>query len=188
MKEYDKYNCELLFSGEYLNRIRNGYGEEYRLICDKNEDKCDNISRKNSKLMKIFEGEYVNGERKKGKEYNNCGKIVYDGEYLHGKRNGKGKAYDKNGNMVYEGEFLNGMKHGKGIEYNRYDSVYEGEFLFGKKNGKGKEYDYDNYNKFKHNFGERLTDLMFEGEFFNDFRLKGKEYYDNGKLKYEGEY
>ena len=47
VKEYDKYNCELLFSGEYSNGKRNGYGEEYRLICDKNEDKCDNISRKN---------------------------------------------------------------------------------------------------------------------------------------------
>ena len=29
---------------------------------------------------------------------------------------------------------------------------------------------------------------MFEGEYFNDFRIRGKEYYKNGKLKFEGEY
>ena len=29
---------------------------------------------------------------------------------------------------------------------------------------------------------------MFEGEYYNNYRIRGKEYYKNGKLKYEGEY
>ena len=33
--------------------------------------------------------------------------ILYEGEYLNGKRNGKGKQYYPNGNLKFEGEFLN---------------------------------------------------------------------------------
>ena len=31
IKEYDKYNKELLFSGKYVNGKRNGFGEEYKI-------------------------------------------------------------------------------------------------------------------------------------------------------------
>ena len=40
--------------------------------------------------------------------YNN--KILYEGEYLDGKRNGKGKEYDFNGKLIYDGEFVNGKR------------------------------------------------------------------------------
>ena len=34
-----------------------------------------------------------------------------------------------------------------------------------------------------------MGNLIFEGEYINGFRNgKGREYYYNGKLKYEGEY
>ena len=39
------------------------------------------------------------------------------GEYLNGKLwNGKGVEYDKN-IIIFEGEYLNGKRHGKGKEY-----------------------------------------------------------------------
>jgi len=40
-------------------------------------------------------------EKKKGiaKEYNNNGNIIFEGEYLSGKRNGKGKEYNYNGKL-----------------------------------------------------------------------------------------
>ena len=80
--------------------------------------------------------------------------------------------------LKYEGEFLNGKKHGKGIEYEKYSEIkYEGEYLNGKKKGKGKEY-----------FNRYFPQLIFEGEYFNNYRYKGKEYYKNGILKFEGEY
>ena len=38
------------------------------------------------------------------KEYNiNNDKLIFEGEYLNGKRNGKGKEYDKDGKLKFEG-------------------------------------------------------------------------------------
>ena len=76
------------------------------------------------------------------------------------------------------------MKHGKGIEYNDLEKTFEGEFLNGKKNGQGKEYYYFSYNRLLIS----QTQLKFEGEYLNNWKIKGKEYYKNGKLKFEGEY
>ena len=38
------------------------------------------------------------------KEYNDNGKLIFEGEYLNGKRNGKGKEYNKYGKLIFEGE------------------------------------------------------------------------------------
>ena len=59
----------------------------------------------------IFEGDYVLKRRKgKGKEFKD-GKVIFEGEYLNDKRwNGKGKEFDKNGNLIFEGEYYNGVK------------------------------------------------------------------------------
>ena len=88
MKEYNSFNDELLFEGEYLNGKKNGKGKEYFY----NE--------------LIFEGEYKNGKRNgKGKEYN-YGRLKYEGNYLNGKRNGKGKEYNNKEEIIFEGEYL----------------------------------------------------------------------------------
>ena len=43
------------------------------------------------------------------KEYHNDEKLIFEGEYLNGKRNGKGKEYYWNkDNLKFEGEYLNG--------------------------------------------------------------------------------
>ena len=173
IEKEEKYEDDkLIFEGEYLNGKRNGKGKEYD----------------RSKL--IFEGEYLNDERWKGNLYDENGDIIYElnkenvivkeydifgallfkGEYLNGKRNGKGKEY-YNGKLIFEGEYLNGRRwEGKGYD-NLKNIIYE------LKNGKGlvKEYDY-------------LGKLKFEGEYLNGLKNgKGKEYY-NGKLEFEGEY
>ena len=61
----------------------------------------------------------MNGERKEGKEYNYDEKLVYEGEYLNGQRNGKGKIYNNDSELIYEGEIKNGKRHGKGEGYYR---------------------------------------------------------------------
>ena len=81
-------------------------------------------------------------KNRKGKEYcltNN--ELIFEGEYLNGKRNGKGKEYFYDGKLLFEGEYLNGKRNGKGKEYNIFSGnlVYEGEYLNGKRNGKGKD-------------------------------------------------
>ena len=37
--------------------------------------------------------------------------MVFEGEYLNGKKNGKGKEYYYNGNLKFEGKYLNGERN-----------------------------------------------------------------------------
>ena len=124
LKEYDKYNGELLFEGNYSNGKRNGKGKEYKSFPKEKSDYNNYYYYHPSskyELITIFDGEYLNGERKQGKEYDYEGNLIYEGEYLN------------------EGELKNGIKNGKGIEYDSYHDIkYEGEFLNGKKKWKRK--------------------------------------------------
>ena len=103
-KEYNAYNDELLFDGEYLNGMRNGYGREYRI---KNEYLNDI-----NKGMYIFENQYLKSQIENKNEEVKTNILVFEGEYLNGKRNenGKGKEYDYIGNIIFEGEYRNGKK------------------------------------------------------------------------------
>ena len=166
---------------------------------------------------KLFKSEYIIYESKeKSKIYNSYNdELIYKGEILKGKKNGKGKEFYKNGLIKYEGEYLNGkkwnvniydiegnlkytLKNGAGIieEYNNDGYlIFNGEYLNGERKGKGREYNY---------FG-RIT---FDGEYYNGKRWNGigyndkydivyelkngngyiKEYSAFGELKFEGEY
>ena len=86
-----------------------------------------------NKNILIFEGEYLDGKRNgKGKKYYDDGKLMFEGEYLDGKRNGKGKEYYKNGQLKFEGEYLKGKKW-NGIRYNKNGiKEFEIENGFGK--------------------------------------------------------
>ena len=52
------------------------------------------------------------------------------------------------------------------------------KYLDGKRNGKGKEY-------WKDSNGKREEIIRFKGEYFHG---KGKEYYFDGKLMFEGDF
>ena len=126
---------------------------------------------------KLFTGKYIIYESNKiGKEYNGYDdRLIFEGEYLNGKKNGKGKEYNFISSVLaFVGQYLNNKKR-IGTVYNEY-----GGFMYELKNninGKGKEYDdYDGK-------------LIFESEYLNGEKNgKGKEYYANGNLKFEGEY
>ena len=87
-KEYNAYNDQILYEGEFSKGKRNGKGKEY-----------------NEKGIFIFEGEYLNGEKiGKSKEYDD-GKLIFEfeGEYLNEIIwNGIGKEYDINGKLRFE--------------------------------------------------------------------------------------
>ena len=69
----------------------------------------------------IFEGEYLNGKRNgKGKGYFQR-KLEFEGEYYNGKR-WNGKGYHKNGNIKYE------VKDGKRIVIDKNYIYDDGEF------------------------------------------------------------
>ena len=131
---YEEY---LIYIGEFKNGKLNGEVKEYHI---------------DSNLK--FEGMYLYGKKRKGKEYFN-GYLEYEGEYLYDKK-WDGKGYDKNGNIIYE--LNNG--NGKVKEYNNGKLEYEGEYLNGKKNGKGKKYS--------------ILDgkLEYEGEYLNGKKME----------------
>jgi len=116
--EYNNYNGDLLFEGEYLNGKKQGYGKEY----------CKGIIN--------FEGEFLNGKKSWNgyvKKYNDYGKLIFEGEYLNGKINGKVKEYNFIGEIIFEGEYLNGKKwNGKEIIEKENNIMCENEYLNGK--------------------------------------------------------
>ena len=130
-KIYDSYG-RLIYEGELLKGKKNGIGKEY-------------VS-EGTKSKLIFEGEYLNGERRKGKEYDDYnGKLIFEGEYLNGERR-KGKEYTNDGELIFEGDYLNDFKiidkndqyqkfkGGLIYKYNlRGDLLFEGQYLDGKK-------------------------------------------------------
>ena len=106
------------------------------------------------------------------KEYSKRGKLIFEGEYLNGEKNGKGKEYYPDGILKFEGEFLYDCKL-KGKDFIRGKLEFEGEYLFGKKwNGTG----YDQYGniayKLKNGNGNikeynYKDELIFEGKYLN---------------------
>ena len=63
----------------------------------------------------------------KEKIYNYSGNLIFDGEYLNGKKR-KGKEY-KGDLLIFEDEYLNGVKwKGKGKEYIFGEVIFEGEY------------------------------------------------------------
>ena len=136
-KEYDEYNGKLKFEGEYLNNkewIGTGYDENGNIKYKLNNDKNGNVKEYDEGEL-VFEGQYINGKRHgKGKEYNYQGYLLFEGEYLNGKRNGKGKEYYWNsGKLEFEGGYLNDNDNkwnGKGYDF-------FGNILYELKDGKG---------------------------------------------------
>ena len=124
------------------------------------------------------------------------GKLLFEGSYLKGERNGKWKTYNKDGKVEYEKEYINGkiwkiikydgnnnivneLCEGKGIIKHYNDEgkiVSECEYLNGEKNGKEKEYFNDGNLKYEVNY--------FKG------KKSGKEkiFDENGQLIIEKEY
>ena len=122
---------------------------------------------------KSISGKIIIGERNgNGIEYklgiNNT--IIFNGEYLNGKKNGKGKEYYENKKIKFEGEYLNGYKI-QGTGHNeKCDVIFELD-----KNGKGKEY----YSNVK---------IKFEGEYIYEKKWNGKGYNKNGNVEFKIKY
>ena len=73
----------------------------------------------------MFEGEYKNGKKWKGKEYNSKGKLLFKGKYSNGEKQ-KGKEYDSEGTLIFKDEYLDGKKwNGKVKEYNDDKLIFD---------------------------------------------------------------
>ena len=75
-----------------------------------------------------------------GKLYNEEERLIYEGEYRNGLRNGEGKYYYDKG-LKYEGQFVNGLREGHGVFYWEDGTRWEGPFKNNEMEGEGKYYD-----------------------------------------------
>ena len=134
LKNYNDLNGKLLNEKEYVNGIlykgkEYNYDGELRFECEY----LYNSIRKgrdyiNGRLE--YEGEYLFNRKYNGNGYDEKGNIIY--ELNNG--NGKVKEYDAYCRLIFEGEYLNGKRwNGKIKEYDNNDNlIFEGEYLNGK--------------------------------------------------------
>ena len=76
----------------------------------------------------------------RGRVFDKKGKLIFDGEYKDGKREGKGVYYYEGGEK-YEGPFVNGLREGKGIFTWKDGARWEGPFRNDNLNGEGTFFD-----------------------------------------------
>ena len=74
-----------------------------------------------------------NKKLQKENDINIINYIYFSKRYLIIEPNGKGKEYDGySDNLLFEGEYLNGKRNGKGIEFNiKGDIIFKGKYLNG---------------------------------------------------------
>ena len=158
------FNIIILF--QYIN-------DKKKLLLIKYNKYLQNILHIKIINYKIMSKRYIIYETyRKGREYNSYNDaLIYEGEYIKGKRSGLGKEFyfDK---VIFEGEYLNGKRNGKGTEYYNNGLIkFDGEYLYGKKwNGNGYDINHDKIYELKNGNG-----LI-------------KEYSMNGNLILKGQY
>ena len=140
--------------------------------------------------IKVFKGHYKNGKKNgKGKEYYTNKKKKFEGDYFNGIKI-SGTGYDKFGNVIYK------IENKKVIEkYKNGKPVFKGEYLNWKKyNGIGYDINGNKVYEIKKGKGkvkEFFDDgvLKFEGEYCNGERNgQGKRYDYEGEILFEGIY
>ena len=84
---------------------------------------------------KVYEGEYLNDNQGRypangsGRAFRN-GSLIYNGEWVRGRRQGHGCSYHENHTLKYEGEWQNDMANGVGKYFDKEGMlVLEGEFV-----------------------------------------------------------
>ena len=124
-------NNNSIYNGDFLNGKKHGKGKiEIDIIKNKNSNNNNNYNNENKIEKKIYEGDwendFINGN---GIEIiqNENGKIIYNGQFIKGKKNGKGKLILSNGSEYY-GDFKNDLLEGNGIFKWNDNKYYNGEW------------------------------------------------------------
>ena len=132
-------------------------------------------SSKNSKINKIREENKATKVCIKGILYDKkTNKIIYEGDLVDGKCEGKGKYIFENGDY-YIGNFSNGVREGLGNQYYKNNELqYEGKWKSDMRNGHGLYY-YEN--------GDYFIGFWRDNKKFG----KGELYDKNGQIIKEGD-
>ena len=197
VNESDNYGV-VFYEGEYKNGERNGKGREYfnsfLIFEGKYKDGKEwtgmGYRGSNQPIFKLDNGE---GNDIFKHKYNEVFIYEYFVNYSNGEFNGLGEERCGQTNIIYEGQFLNGKKSGKGKEYYDEQLIFDGEYLFGQRK-KGIEY----VKGIKEDEGEYLLNKKWNGVGYDEnenisYQIKNgngkvKEYFPNRNIMYEGEY
>ncbi|WKY45786.1 hypothetical protein Q5O14_06720 [Eubacteriaceae bacterium ES2] len=142
-------------------------------------------------LLKTKDG-YIKGQLLdsglvKGQQYSGK-QLVAEGYFLNSIQTGQGKMFYHNGRIRYDGHFEKGEPSGEGKLYEEDGRLkYSGNFINGYAAGRGKIFDDKGHLKIEGQF-KRVSG--FE-QFAKDPSLPYghcREYYSNGKIKYDGEF
>lgn len=148
---------------------------------------------------------YIIDSATEGKLYYPDGTLMYKGQLVKGKMNGKGKLYSEDGTLWYDAEFVNNEVTGLGTIYFGRSAVSNmpgedimiGGFLNGLPHGHAKYYygdgslAYDGqFENGDRTFGKQYDKgiLVYEGQWKNKMYHGNGKYYKNGFLYYEGEF
>ena len=92
------------------------------------------LSDKVQYFVGYFKNDLQNG---KGMQYDSKkNKVIYEGNFKNGVRDGEGKMFFQNGDS-YEGNFVNDVRQGHGVYHFKSGATWEGEFTEDKMNGEG---------------------------------------------------
>jgi antitoxin component YwqK of YwqJK toxin-antitoxin module len=191
--------------GQFTNGLPNGEIRKYDdsgLLKYEGQEVFGNLTGKGKLYIQgrpIYEGGMKDGTFNDHGKYYAGGKLKYEGGFVEGWKEGFGKEYDNNGDLLREGEYKQGNREGKGIDY--YVSgakSYEGSFVENTRNGAGKAY-YEN-GKLKAE-GQYQHHLLVSGTYYyengeryeGDFLYglphgQGTLYDKNGTVKYQGKF
>ena len=101
--ELQKKGLDYKDNMKYFHKIIKDMQNQINALNERIKKLENNVKEYNDKGKLIFDGEYKDGKKYKGKEYNDEGKLIFDGEYKEGKKY-KGKEYE-NGFLTFDGEY-----------------------------------------------------------------------------------
>ena len=117
--------------------------------------------------------------------YSTENKTKYDGQFKYNKFNGRGKLTYEKEKIIYEGDFINGLKEGKGIIIFGNNAKYEGDFKNDCFWGEG-IFDWGDGRKYSGGWKKNLMDGT--GEFIYDSKNRYKGEYKENKKHGKGTY
>ena len=114
IKLKNKISLKNIKADYFIQKLFSFLDEEIKLKSLKYNRSLQKKADINLTNYKLFSGKYIVYESNgKAKEYTSSNDdLIFFGEYLNGKRNGRGREYENNSDIIFEGEYLNGKRNG----------------------------------------------------------------------------
>ncbi len=157
---------DFIYCGTWTNGSPNGQG---RLVSSDGKERVEGYFQNGLNGNVVWY--YKNGRR-------------YEGAVKNGQRHGKGRLISEKNVLIYDGDYVNGKSDGKGVFYSNSGWKYEGDFKGGLRHGQGTMFYNQGYWVGEWKDGERWKGngliLFYDdngvetGKFYNGYMVNGK--------------